>query len=46
MDSILIMDRLMYFTCKNFNKIKRTYIYEDKKKKETGPIMYTTTMKN
>jgi hypothetical protein len=31
MDSILILDKHMYFVYKNVNKT-RTYIYEDKKK--------------
>ncbi len=37
MDSILIMDRHMYFTYKHFNKTKRTYIYEDKRKRKHDP---------
>ncbi len=38
MDSILIMDRKMYFLYKNLNKIRQTYmIYEDKRKRKYDP---------
>jgi len=38
MDSILIMDRKMYFFYKNLNKIRQTYmIYEDKRKRKYDP---------
>ncbi len=33
MDSILILDRHMWFTYKIFNETRGIYIYEDKKKK-------------
>ncbi len=47
MDSILIMDRKMNFAYKNLNKTRGTYmIYEDKKRKEIWPKMYTIIMNN
>ncbi len=47
MDSILIMDRKMYFAYKNLNKTRRTYmIYEDKRKRKYDPNIYTIIMNN
>jgi hypothetical protein len=37
MDSICILDKHMYFIYKNFNKTRRTYIYEGKKKQKHDP---------
>ncbi len=37
MDSILIMDKHVYFTYKNFNKTKGTYIYEEKRERKHDP---------
>jgi hypothetical protein len=38
MDSILIMDRKMYFVYKNLNKTRGTYmIYEDKRRRKYDP---------
>jgi hypothetical protein len=38
MDSILIMDRKMYFAYKNLNKTRGTYmIYEDERKRKYDP---------
>ncbi len=34
MDLIIILDKHMYFTSKNFNKTRGTYIYEDKRKRK------------